>query len=57
MTTLNEQQYTSLIQSITATILNSNDEFGMGEMGEAHLIAEQTVMKWAEENNISLPNN
>lgn len=54
-TTLTEQQHNSLIQSIATAILNSNEEFGMGDAAEAHETAAQTVRQWAEENRINLP--
>lgn len=54
-TTLTEQQHNSLIQSIATAILNSNNEFGMGDAAEAHETAAQTVRQWAEENRINLP--
>lgn len=56
MNSLTEQQFNTLVESIATTILNSNEEFGLGEMGDCLVIAKQTALKWAESNNINLPN-
>ncbi len=55
MNTLTNEQYYTLVQPIASTILNSNDDFGMGEMGECYEMAEYIVTQWAETNNITLP--
>ncbi len=54
MEKLTQQQYDSLVKTIATTVLVSNEEFGLGEIGDAIAISKEAVCTWAKENDIEI---